>query len=109
MKNFRANGASFTATLTAPVASGGVVVMSDMLGVAYTAGLVGQNVAVATEGVFALPKLAGAALAQGKKVYYDAAAGTVSATVGAGLLAGFVYEAAAAGDTTVNVKLNGPC
>lgn len=104
MKNFRSNGESFTATLTAPVASGGVVVMTSVVGVAYSAGIIGQNIAVATEGVFVLPKAAGA-LTQGQKVYYDATAGNITATVGANVVAGFVFEAAAAGATEVSVKL----
>ena len=99
-------GEALNVILTAIVLSGDVVVMSDMVGIAATSGAIGDEIAVSVEGVFALPKAAGTALAQGKRVYWDATALAVVAVATApNVQVGYVAYAAAAAALTVSVTL----
>lgn len=85
--------------------SGGVVVMGATAGVAATTNTPGQRCAVYMRGVFELPKTAGAALAQGAKVYWDAGAGVVTATAAGNTALGFMAYAAIAAATKAAVNL----
>lgn len=51
----------------------------------------------------------GEAIAQGAKVYYEAASGKLTATAGSNTLCGRCLKAAASTDTTVLVAFNGLC
>lgn len=105
MKNYVCEGDTFVVpAVTAAVASGDVVIVSDLVGVAKSAAAIGEDVVCQQEGCFALPKDA-AAIAQGVKVYFDTTAKTATATMGANKLIGRARSAALAGDTTVNVIL----
>lgn len=110
-----AEGASlkWTNSTGVAVASGQAVVVGDILCVtegAYASNEVGV---VHTRGVFALPKKQ-EAMAQGKKVYWDADGNPHGGVTGSGCLTltptgntfvGIVYEAAGANDETVEVSL----
>lgn len=91
------------------VKSGEVVVVGDMVGVAVTDGETGEDIALNVMGVYELPKGTGA-IDQGKKVYVavDAEAGTknIVATATGNTFAGHSWAKAAAGDSTIAVKLN---
>lgn len=92
------------------IASGSVVVIGALVGVAIAAIEVGEVGAVAIEGVWTVPKATGTALGQGQSVDYDVSASAFTAigTPASGDLVGCatVIEAAASADTTVQVKLN---
>ncbi len=73
MKNAFQDGRVIDVTLTADVASGGVVTQGRLIGVAVMAGVVGDIVPVHVEGVFRLPKLNTAVIAAGAPVTWDIA------------------------------------
>ena len=98
----------------AAVVSGQVVLFGTAVAVALQNIANGEDGDVAVEEVYTIPKATGV-LAQGVRVYWDADGNPVSGVAGSGAatataagntLAGFVTEAAASGDATVNVKLN---
>ena len=62
---------------------------------------------VSVEGVVRFPKDAASsdAIAQGTKLYWDAGNQVVTTTASSHKVAGYAHEAAAAADTTVDVKL----
>lgn len=103
MINKQQTGVILNHTAAAPVASGGVVVLTDRIGVAITALAAGETGAVLTEGVAVLPKAAGA-LTQGQEVYWDGTA--ITATPTDNTRAGYAAADAAADATSVAVKLN---
>jgi len=105
-KNFKALGEVFDYPCTRTIESGSVVVMTDTVGVALARGESGDVIAVRAEGVFELPKATGTALAQGKKVYWDANGPNIVATATGNTYAGKVYVAADSAATTVQVSLN---
>jgi len=95
-------------TLTGPALSSGVVVAGSLVGVAATSGNTGDTISVALRGVFAVAK-GGAAITQGTRLYWDAAAnnglGQVATVAGSLPTIGYAFTPAAAADATVNVKL----
>jgi predicted RecA/RadA family phage recombinase len=108
MKNFVQKGNILQWTVTgAAVTSGQAVLIGTKVGVCLTAGAVGETIAVAVDGVYALPKVAAQAQAQGVALYWDNVARNVTTTVGSNTLIGYAFDAALAADATVNVKLNG--
>lgn len=95
------------------IASGSVVVIGAMLGVALVDIADGASGEVAMQGVFDLPKAAAAEIAQGETVIYDVSASEFDdnqAVPAAGDVSGaaVAWEAAGAGAETVRVKLTGP-
>ncbi|MEG0937912.1 MAG: DUF2190 family protein [Comamonas sp.] len=95
----------------ADIASGDVVKAGALLGVALKDIPDGETGSVAVDGVFAVPKVAGTAIAQGAAVVFKAAtkAFTVGATAAGDVsgAAAVAFNAAAAGDTVVNIKFTG--
>jgi predicted RecA/RadA family phage recombinase len=107
VKNFVQPGV-YGLTVTAPtggVTAGQLVIISAIVGVASCSAAAGAQVEIATEGVYDLAKNAPDALAVGAvaKVTVAASIGTVAAAGTAAI--GWVVQAAAAGSTTVRVKL----
>src|SRR5690606_34885353 len=100
-KNLKAIGEVFDWPATAATTSGQLVVIGALVGVALKDAEEGEVVAVRVEGVFDLPKAAGA-IEQGARVYWNGSAIAASGDT----FAGVAYEAAAADDDTVQVKLN---
>lgn len=58
-------------------------------------------------GVFKLPKLSTDVVAQGAALYWDNTNSRLTVTSAGNTYAGYAFAAAANGDTTVNIKLNG--
>jgi len=104
MKNFIQSGTALTIPAPAAVASGDVVVLGAIIGVAQTDAESGADVAIVTEGVFTLPKEAPLTIDAGDVVYFDTAAGEVDTTDTNHALGIAVADAASAA-TTVMVKL----
>lgn len=94
-------------TPSAARASNDVVLLGVLLGVCCTDIAANTTGALAVEGVFDLPKKAGAAIAAGAKVNWNAANGFQTAAGATGDLAGGAVAilAAASADTVVRVKL----
>ncbi len=108
MRNFVKPGKMITVYATENYESGDGVISGAIFGIASTNAVVGQEVEICVEGVFALNKAAGA-LAQGTPVYWTVGSGTMLGSVAAAgtMKIGVVSDAALAGDATVNVRLNG--
>lgn len=92
-------------TTDQPILSEDVVVFGSRIGVAKTNILSGETGAVEMEGVWALPKST-AAFEVGTDVFWSGEQIVKTATETT-TPAGYVFEAAAAGDESVNVKLKG--
>lgn len=99
----------------ADVASGDLVRIGKRAGVAAVDIADGETGSASVWGVHEVPKLSGDAMAQGDEVYLDHVNKRVQLATGddggsppiAFVKAGYVFEAAGAGITTVLVKLNG--
>lgn len=110
MKNFVQPGQSIDVTATAEIKGGDVVVVQDMIGVAFNDAAVGQKLAISTVGVYELTKKTGAgkSFAAGKLVYFDVAGKACDVAAGSGIVKiGVAIEAATEAATTVKVRLNG--
>ena len=95
----------------ADVAVGDVVVVGELVGIAQNAVKAGETGAMAVTGVYELPKAvgAGAALAAGVKVNWDATNKVVTTAAGGGGVNKFVGKTLAAvgvNDTAVRVLLS---
>jgi predicted RecA/RadA family phage recombinase len=76
MNNFHQIGKRITFDPGATVVSGQAVVVGTLLVICATDGVTGTNIEGAVEGVFNLPKLDAAVIAQGDPVDFDSSAGT---------------------------------
>jgi len=106
-QNHVQKGASmpWTNATSADVASGDVVVVGDIIGVAAGDIADGAEGILFIEEVWLLPKAAPLVISQGDKVYFDATAGNVNKT-DTDALAGVCFEGAVSAATTVKVKIN---
>ncbi len=84
MKNFIQDGETVTLTAPSDVASGGIVVVGSIVGVAAFTALSGADVEVQTEGVFDLTKVTTDVIAQGDKLYWDSSTVKLTKTAGTG-------------------------
>lgn len=109
MNNFMKPGEVLTFTApTGGVVSGTAYLIGALLVVAATT--VAQTLPFegAVEGVYTLPKIAGVAWTEGMLLYWDSATSNVGTVVGATTRRiGAAAAAAASGDTTGQVRLNG--
>lgn len=111
-KNYVQEGAVVDYTAGADISSGDVVVIGQSIGVALVDIANGETGSVAIEGVFDLPKVDAAVIAQGESVIWDASAGKFddnAATPAAGDVSGCCQAMEAKGATTgenIKVKLN---
>lgn len=105
MKNYVQPGATLTVPSPATVASGDVVVIGALIGIAAGDAASGADLDLVTEGVFALPKISALAIAIGDLVYYDSATSLVNKTASGNTLIGTAVTAAANPSASVNVKL----
>lgn len=103
---FVQKGESINFTPETAVAAGDLIIQNDLVGVAKLDIPAGTLGAMAVVGVYEFPK-GSAAVAFGKKVYWDTANGVVVTTATGNTLVGKAVTDAAAGDATVLVLLNG--
>ena len=89
-----------------PVAAGDVVILNDLVGVAKLDIAPSELGSLAVGGVYELPK-GSAAIAFGKKAYWDATNKVVTATATGNTLIGKTVSETVATDATVLVLLNG--
>lgn len=100
-------------TTGAAIASGQVVAVGQILGVALVDIGIGGTGSVRTEGVFRVPKVSGAVIAQGESLTWDVSAGAFddnAATPATGDITGpcaVAFEAAGNGVTSMLVKFTG--
>lgn len=111
--NFKQDGRVMSLVAAAAVASSAVVKAGNVLGVALNSAAIGETVSVAVEGVFEVPKVTAAVIAQGESLVWDVSAAKFDdnlATPAAGDVFGasaFAFAAAGNGATTVLVKFTG--
>ena len=105
-KNFIQPGNTLTLTAPSDVSSGDGVLVGTIFGIAAGAAVSGAEFEAMTEGVFEMTKATGA-ITQGAKVYWDNTNKNVTTTATANTLIGAATVAAASGDATVPVRLNG--
>jgi len=110
MKNEYQRGDIIDYTAGSNIASGAVVKMSHMIGIAVTDIANGATGAVQIEGVFEVPKVPGAVFAVGEKLLWDVSAGQfddAAATPASGDVMGGVVAVKAGlnAETTALVKL----
>lgn len=101
------NGDSIDYTPGSAVAAGDVVVQGDLIAIAKLDIAAGQRGALATVGVFDVPKNTGssAAITAGTKLYWDSAEEVATSTSGGNKYLGKAVQDAGDEDTTVRVKL----
>lgn len=107
MKNYIQLGDNLTLPAPAAIASGAATLIGAIFGVASADAAQGEDVSFVRVGVFVLPKAAGAAWAVGQKLYWDATAKNVTATVGTNILIGAAAAPAASADLSGSVLLTG--
>lgn len=111
--NYVQPGKTMTITAGADLTSGQVVVVGKVLCVALQAIANGATGVVATEGVFTVPKVSAAVIAQGENLTWDASAAAFddnAAVAASGDVTGggaVAMEAAGAGVTSFDVKFTG--
>lgn len=108
--NYVQPGNHITVTLddstdTDDVTSGQGVLIGSLFGVALTDGAPGDDVAIATEGVWDLPKVSAQAWTVGARIYWVAADENCTTTAGANKLIGVAVAAAANPSATGRVRL----
>ncbi len=86
------------------IVRGAGVLVGDLLGVALGNGSAGDTIQLALEGVFEMPKAAGA-ISQGAKIYWNATDKNLTTTASGNKLAGYAFVGAASGDATVQLRL----
>lgn len=90
----------------ATIVSGAVVVAGAWVGVALADIANTATGPVAVEGVYTLAKKSADTFVQGAVVYWDAVNGQITSTASGNTAAGHAFNAAGAGVTTIDVKLN---
>ncbi|WP_444901335.1 capsid cement protein [Microbulbifer sp. SSSA007] len=104
---------NYTNNTSAAITSGQVLAVGAVLGVAMDDIVVGASGVIAIEGVFTVPKVSGAVIAQGNSLTWDVSAGAfddAAATAATGDITGptaFAAEAAGNGATSLAVKFTG--
>lgn len=107
MKNFVKDGINIPLTANKNLTSGQGTVIGSIFGVATTDVLQGDEAEFSTKGVFDLAKTAAQTFAQGAKVYFNNSTNAATSTTGSNFLIGTAVKAAAGGDATVRVRLDG--
>ena len=81
MRNYIQSGGTITAVLAAACASGDIVGIGEIVGIANGAGAIGDEIELDVEGVFEVQKTTGQAWTFGAALYFDAATGKATTTV----------------------------
>ncbi len=109
MKNYVQKGETLTLTAPYVVSSGGGVLVGSIFGVAATDVASGEEGEFQVAGVFDLIRASGAGTGwpQGALIYWDNTAKAITKTATSNKLIGVAVRAAADGDATGRVRLNG--
>jgi len=103
MKNFVEKGETITVTAAADIASGAIVSIGDIAGVAAGKYATGETAVVNLNGVYEVPKVTADVIAQGVKLYVVAGQAGVTAT--GNVFLGYAHNSAAGVAGTINVLL----
>lgn len=107
MKNFVHRNEAITVVAPSAVESGEVVVVGNLFGIAVAAAANGEEVSLATAGVFLLPKAA-VTFAAGAFAYWDGTQLQNDDNAGANFMIGIVTMAAGSGASHAQVRLVDP-
>lgn len=107
MKNYIQPGKTVTILAPADVASGGVVVAGNLVGIAAGAALSGASVDVALEGVFSIPKVEADAFALGGVVFFNTSTKLATVTATGNTRLGIAIGAASNPSAAVKVRIDG--
>ena len=107
MKTFIQNGNIITVTAAANIASGNGVLIGSIFGIAAADAVAGNDVEIGTVGVYELPKLSTAVIAQGDRVSWNSSTGKVVLPATGMFPIGVATKAAANGTATLSVRLDG--
>lgn len=111
--NYKQEGDVIQYTASSDITAGSVIKAGGVLGVALVDIASGSTGSVRVEGVFSVPKVSGAVIAQGESLTWDVSAGAFddnAATPASGDVTGaaaFAFEAAGNGVTSMLVKFTG--
>lgn len=105
MKNFVQRGETITIPAPGAVASGDVVIVGEIHGIAAGDAADGTPCDVVTVGCFTLPKIAANSFTLGAPVYWDGTNKLATSVASGNTRIGTAIEAAAASTATVVVKL----
>lgn len=97
-------GDRLTVVAPANVVSGQPLLVGAIFGICQTDAVAADTVVIDTEGVFELPKAAGA-VTQGQKIYWDDVAKNVTTVVSANQRIGSATQAQLTGDATAQVAV----
>lgn len=103
--NFVQNGTRLPVTLAATLASGAGLLVGATFGVAQQGGVSGDEIELAVEGVWTLPKLSTDVVAKGVLLYWDDTNKRLTVTASGNTLVAKAWAAAGNGVTTVPAKL----
>lgn len=107
-KNYIQPGEVVTVVSPADTASGDLVVIGDLAGVATHSAKAGENLEIKTKGVYELPKVSAQAWATvGLKIYWDATNKVTTTTATSNTLVGLNLAAAENPSDTGIVRLKG--
>lgn len=107
MKNYIASGDVLTVPAPATVASGDVVIVGGLVGIAGTSAASGADVAIKLGGVYELAKTSAQAWTVGAAIYWDASGKVATTETSGNTLIGKAVAAAANPSATGLVLLNG--
>jgi predicted RecA/RadA family phage recombinase len=107
MKNYIQPGENLTLTAPYAVTPGDGLLVGSIFGVASDTAASGAEVIAVVTGVFTLAKTTGAAWTVGQVLYWDDTGKKVTHTASTNKLIGVAVKAAASGDTTGTLRLNG--
>ncbi|SEF44088.1 Predicted phage recombinase, RecA/RadA family [Alcanivorax sp. DSM 26293] len=105
-KNFIQRGDNITVIAAALAASGDLIVMGSLFGVALHDAAANEELTLKTGGVWELPKTSADTPAVGADAYWDDAAGEITTVSTDNTKVGVFVEAAAGGETVCRVRLN---
>ncbi len=105
MKNFFAPGTVIEVKATAPIVSGDIVAVGELVGIAAANYAVDDIAVIDITGVYKLTKRAGAVWTQGQKVYKTTATQVVREDGTGGVFMGYAYYAQPDSASTVGYVL----
>lgn len=107
MQNYVSAGDTVSVTAPYALATGAGALVGSLFGVAVAAYANAAAAELKTTGVFTLAKTTGTAWSVGDKLYWDDSAKSLTKTASGNTLVGVCTLAAASGDATGQIRLNG--
>ena len=107
MRNYVQPGERITVTAEAAASAGDGVKVGSLFGIAFGDAAIGDQLTLATTGVYEMPKVSTDDIAVGAAVYWRSSDGAVTTTASGNTKIGLAVTAAGNPSASVNVRLNG--